>query len=79
MRVLIGSLIQESNTFSPLKSDLEFFRAGCLTNRRGKRDEMADTRTELGGFITECRTGSRDRADHRRMGGQRWPTGTAGF
>ena len=30
MRVVTGSLIQESNTFSPLKGDLSFFRAGCL-------------------------------------------------
>ena len=55
MRVLIGSLIQESNTFSPLRSNIEFFLAGCLLTDEASLTGMADTRTELGGFITECR------------------------
>ena len=55
MRVLIGSLIQESNTFSPLKSDLSFFQAGCLVYDAASVDLMADKRTELSGFIAVAR------------------------
>jgi microcystin degradation protein MlrC len=51
MRLLTGSLIQESNTFSPLTSDLSFFRAGCLYLDDESLTAMAGKRTELGGFI----------------------------
>src|SRR5215472_18299258 len=54
MRVLVGSLIQESNTFSPLRSDLSFFRSGCLCFDQESLDLLAGTRTELGGFIAEA-------------------------
>jgi microcystin degradation protein MlrC len=52
MRILVGSLIQESNTFSPLMTDLSFFRAGCLRFDEASQREMLDTRTELGGILT---------------------------
>jgi len=51
MRVVTGSLIQESNTFSPVKSDLAFFRAGLLLFDHDSLARSAGTRTELGGFI----------------------------
>jgi microcystin degradation protein MlrC len=51
MRVLTGSLLQESNTFSPQKSDLSFFEAGCLLFGQDCLGGMAGTRTEFGGFI----------------------------
>lgn len=51
MRILTGSLVQESNTFSPLTSDLSFFQAGCLLFGEDSLRGMAGTRTEMGGFI----------------------------
>jgi microcystin degradation protein MlrC len=51
MRILVGSLIQESNTFSPLRADLAFFRSGCLCFDQESLDLLSGTRTELGGFI----------------------------
>ena len=44
-------LIQESNTFSPIPSDLSAFDAGCLRYGQDSLDGLADTRTETGGFI----------------------------
>src|SRR5262245_61575811 len=51
MRILTGCLIQESNTFSPLRTDLSSFRAGCLQYGEALLHEMPRTRTELGGII----------------------------
>jgi microcystin degradation protein MlrC len=51
VRVLTGSLIQESNTFSPSKSDLSFFEAGCLLFDDESLRGMTGKRTELSGFI----------------------------
>src|SRR5579871_4376410 len=55
MRVLTGSMIQESNTFSPLSSDLGFFRAGCLLFDVDSIEQMVGKRTELSGFIAVSR------------------------
>ncbi len=51
MRILTGSLIQETNTFSPVRSDLALFAAGCLLYGEESLSRLAGTRTELGGFI----------------------------
>src|SRR5438477_2476876 len=51
VRLLTGSLIQESNTFSPLKSDRSFFEAGCLLFDQESLRGMTGKRTELSGFI----------------------------
>src|SRR5579883_601831 len=55
MRVLTGSLVQESNTFSPLRSGLDFFRAGCLLFDGESLEAMAERRAELSGFIAASR------------------------
>ncbi len=55
MRVLTGMLIQESNTFSPVPSGLDDFEAGCLRYDQDSIDGLADTRTEIGGFIQSSR------------------------
>jgi microcystin degradation protein MlrC len=55
VRVLTGSLIQESNTFSPIQSDLTLFRAGCLRYDDDSLASMAGTHTEMGGFLAASR------------------------
>src|SRR6185312_6388432 len=44
-------LIQESNSFSPVRGDLALFRAGCLRYDEDSLRGLAGTRTELGGCI----------------------------
>lgn len=51
MRVLTGSLIQESNTFSPRPSDRTFFETGCLLFDQASLSGVVGTRTETAGFI----------------------------
>lgn len=54
MRLLIGSLIQESNTFSPLSTDIDMFRAGVLAEG-SDGIESAARGTELAGIRDTCR------------------------
>lgn len=51
VRIITGSLIQESNTFSPLTSDRSAFQSAVLEWDAASLTTMTDTRTELGGFI----------------------------
>jgi microcystin degradation protein MlrC len=51
VRVLTGSLIQESNTFSPRPSDRTFFETGCLLFDQASLPQVAGTRTEVAGFV----------------------------
>lgn len=48
---MVGSLVQESNTFSPLGSDLSIFENGFLRFGAEGLREMAGKGTEVGGFI----------------------------
>lgn len=51
MRVVTGMLVQESNTFSPRRSDRASFESGCLLFDDACIPGMAGTRTELAGFV----------------------------
>ena len=51
MRVAVGGLSQESNTFVPMKSDLEVFRARTLLRGDAVLDFARRTRVELTGFL----------------------------
>ena len=51
MRVAVGGLSQESNTFVPMKSDLEVFRARTLVRGDAVLDFARRTRVELTGFL----------------------------
>src|SRR5437588_6525303 len=51
MRVVTGMLVQESNTFSPRRSDRASFESGCLLFDDACFPGMAGMRTELAGFI----------------------------
>jgi microcystin degradation protein MlrC len=55
MRILTGSVIQESNTFSPLKSDLTTFRDGCLLYGEQSLSRFRDKGTEVSGFLDAAR------------------------
>src|SRR5579859_1912550 len=51
MRILTGSLMQESNTFSPLRSTLDTFRAGCLLKGPASLAAFEGQGTEVSGFL----------------------------
>jgi microcystin degradation protein MlrC len=55
MRVVTGMLVQESNTFSPLRSDRTSFESGCLLFDDACFQWMAGKRTELAGFVAAAR------------------------
>jgi len=58
MRVAVGSLVQESNTFSPITSDLDVFRAHTLLSGDAVLDFARRCRIEISGFLEVL-------ADHR--------------
>ena len=51
MRIAVGSLMQESNTFSPVRSDLEFFTADYLLTGEAIAALARRTRIEISGFF----------------------------
>jgi microcystin degradation protein MlrC len=53
MRIYIASLWQETNTFSPLPTELDLFESGYRLRGREIIDRLAGTNTEIGGFL-EC-------------------------
>lgn len=58
LRIAIGSVKQETNTFSGVKTTLQSFREGIYWAESDRLlDTFAGTRTELGGFIDLLRQG----------------------
>jgi len=51
MRIAVGALGQESNTFSPIASDLEFFKAHTLLAGDAVVEFARCSRVELSGFL----------------------------
>lgn len=51
MRILTGCLMQESNTFSPLRSTLDTFRAGCLLSGPASLSAFEGRGIEVSGFL----------------------------
>ena len=51
MRVLTGCLLQESNTFSPVRSDRATFARGCLLSGEESLSAFVGKGTEVGGFL----------------------------
>lgn len=51
MRIVVGALMQESNTFSPIRADLDGFRRGYLAAGSEILDRFRDRGAELSGFI----------------------------
>lgn len=51
MRIAIGGIVQESNSFSPVPGSWQHFPAGYLLRGDALIDERAGTRTEIGGAI----------------------------
>lgn len=60
LRILVGSLKQESNTFSPVCSDLSSFESGCLSFDEASMTEMVGQRDEFAGFLEVCRQANAD-------------------
>lgn len=51
LRIAVGAIIQESNSFCPTLSGLEHFRAGTLGSGASALAAMVGTGTEIAGFI----------------------------
>ena len=54
MRVAIGALMQETNSFSPVKTTLRDFEAEYLLRDRELLDYFPGTNTEIAGFLSAC-------------------------
>jgi len=52
MRIAVGSINQETNSFSPLKTSLKDFKKNYLFVENDILVHMRNTSTEIGGFIT---------------------------
>lgn len=53
MKVFVGGIIQETNTFSPRSTDLDAFRRGYLLHGGEIETRLRGTNTEFGGFLDE--------------------------
>lgn len=51
MRIIVGSFIQESHSFSPIKGSMAHFLAGAYERGQDVLDKAAGTRTEIAGII----------------------------
>jgi microcystin degradation protein MlrC len=56
MRIAVGSVMQESNTFSPVHSDLEFFKADYLVAGEAMVSYAGRARIEISGFFDTLAT-----------------------
>ena len=54
MRVAVGGLMQETNSFSPVPTTLADFEAEYLLRGDEIREYFAGTNTEIAGFLTAC-------------------------
>jgi microcystin degradation protein MlrC len=52
MKIFLSGLYQETNSFSPIRTDLETFRRGYLLTGEAIRSELKGTNTEIGGFYS---------------------------
>jgi microcystin degradation protein MlrC len=55
MRIAVGSIMQETNTFSPAKTGLEAFENGYLWRGAEMLDRYAAMRVEVSGFLATLR------------------------
>jgi microcystin degradation protein MlrC len=51
MRIAVGSFIQESHSFSPVKGNMDNFLAGAYERGQDMLDKAAGTRTEVAGIM----------------------------
>src|SRR5579875_224160 len=51
MRIAIGGIMHESNTFAPLPADRQRFEEGSWTRGRAMLDVWREAHHEMGGFI----------------------------
>ena len=51
MRIAIGSIMQETNTFAPMPTDMEVFAAGYLWRGAELLERYAGMRVEMAGFL----------------------------
>ena len=52
MKIFYASLIQETNTFCPQKTDLALFERGYVLRGEEIPRHLAGTNTEIGGFLS---------------------------
>lgn len=50
MKIFVSGLYQETNSFSPIRTDIDTFRRGYLLSGKAIRAELKGTNTEIGGF-----------------------------
>lgn len=54
MRIVIGGIMQESNTFSPIKSRVDHFHSHCYLTGQDVL-KLAGSQNEISGFIQACK------------------------
>jgi microcystin degradation protein MlrC len=52
LRVFVGGIIQESNTFCPYRTGLDLFKRGYLLRGEEIPQSLGETNTEIGGFYS---------------------------
>ena len=50
MKIFVSGLYQETNSFSPIRTDIDTFRRGYLLSGEAIGNELRGTNTEIGGF-----------------------------
>lgn len=58
MRIYISGIIQETNTFSPIATDMESFERGYIFKGDEIFTELSDTNTEINGFFEYLKNAS---------------------
>ncbi|RKX31469.1 MAG: hypothetical protein DRP71_13390 [Verrucomicrobia bacterium] len=51
MKIFLSGLYQETNSFSPVRTDIETFKRGYLLSGNSIRSRLQGTNTEIGGFF----------------------------
>jgi microcystin degradation protein MlrC len=51
MRIIVGSFVQESHSFSPLRGEMKHFLTGAFERGQDMLDRSAGTRTEVAGIV----------------------------
>ena len=67
MRIAIGGIMHESNTFADLPTDRRRFEEGSLTRGEALLPVWRDAHHEMGGFIDEFVVANRSEAEAGRL------------
>ena len=51
MKIFLSGLFQETNSFSPIRTDIDTFKRGYLLSGTAIRNQLQGSNTEIGGFF----------------------------